>query len=207
MQWIAMLTMLIDHIGAVFFSDQMIWRIIGRISFPIYAYALVQGHLHTSNRLKYLVRLFIIALVSQVPYQMALNPSGLNVVVTLLVAAIALNLLDRITSKVLSIWVIVFFIILMEVFPFDYGAYGLILVLLFRYVSSHDLVYGHLILNVVYMFTNNWILQMFSIVLTMTIIYGPKLWKRVESIRVNKWIWRSFYPVHLGVIAILKWIS
>jgi hypothetical protein len=207
MQWIAMLTMLIDHIGYVFFPAQTLWRVIGRIAFPIYAFGLAKGHLRTSNKFKYVTRLFIIALVSQVPYQLAINPTGINVVGTLFVAVIVLNIMDRISSKILSVGIVVLFGIVMQVLPFDYGAYGLILVLLYRYLSSNELVGAHILLNVMYyLFLNHSILQMASILVTMTLVYGPKLWRRLESMRVNKWIWRSFYPLHLTLIAIWKWV-
>ena len=54
---LAMLTMLIDHIGAVFFpatlliSPNSIWRIIGRLSFPIFAFQLGIGYKHTKNNI------------------------------------------------------------------------------------------------------------------------------------------------------------
>ncbi|MGF7047042.1 hypothetical protein J2T13_001544 [Paenibacillus sp. DS2015] len=204
MQWIAMLTMLIDHIGYIFFADDMTWRMLGRIAFPIYAYALVQGHVHTSNRIRYVSRLFFIALISQIPYQLALNPKGLNVVVTLFMAAGILNILDRCSSKVLSGGLIFLCCIVMDIFPFDYGAYGLLLVLMFRYLSGYRLVAGHFLLNIVYLFYSGWLLQILSILPTMVIVYGPELWRKLESIRVRKWIWRSFYPLHLVILAIVK---
>lgn len=76
MQLIAMLTMLIDHIGYIFFPQDLEWRYIGRIAFPIYCYALVQGHLHTSSKLRYLLRLLAIAVIAQIPYNLALDPEG-----------------------------------------------------------------------------------------------------------------------------------
>ncbi|OAB45963.1 TraX family protein [Paenibacillus glacialis] len=207
MQWIAMLTMLMDHIGYVFFPDEMMWRTIGRLAFPIYTYALVQGYLHTSNQLKYGIRLLIIAILSQLPYELAFDTSRFNVVATLFIAVLVMNILDRISSKILSVGIVLLFGILMQIIPFDYGAYGLVLVLLFKYLSSHELVFAHVFLNVVYLFSNNAILQMYSIVPTLVIVYGPILWTRLESIRVRKWIWRSFYPLHLSLIVIWKWVE
>lgn len=47
MYWLAMLTMLIDHVGLVFFPTDPAWRIAGRLAFPIYAYALYMGYTRT----------------------------------------------------------------------------------------------------------------------------------------------------------------
>lgn len=204
MQWIAMLTMLIDHIGLVFFPHQEIWRIIGRIAFPIYVYALVQGHRYTSSRPKYIIRLAVIAVISQIPYQLALEPEGLNVVITLVAGAIVLYVLERSDSQLLSWMVVVAACALMSEFPFDYGAYGLLLILIFRYAQASWLVPLHLVLNLLFWFLNNWELQMWSVIPTAVIAYGPHVWRKLESIRVSRWVWRSFYPLHLLIIALLR---
>ena len=49
LKMIALVTMLTDHIGAIFYPDMIALRVIGRIAFPIYCFLLVQGFLHTSN--------------------------------------------------------------------------------------------------------------------------------------------------------------
>lgn len=203
MQLIAMITMLIDHIGLLFFPDEMVWRIIGRMAFPIYAYALIQGHIHTSNYRKYAVRLFLIAALSQIPYQLAFDTNGLNVVATLLVSSLAVRLLEAIKPGVLSVLIIVALCVVMEVLPFDYGAYGLLLVLIFKYTGSGKMVAMHLLLNLAYLFTYGWVLQLASIVPTMVIAYGPGVWRKLEAWRMPRWIWRAFYPAHLAVLAVL----
>ncbi|KOP69201.1 conjugal transfer protein TraX [Bacillus sp. FJAT-18019] len=204
MQWIAMLTMLIDHVGLVFFPHQETWRIIGRISFPIYAYALVQGHYYTSSRTRYIIRLAIIGAISQIPYQLALHINGFNVVITLVAGALVLYILERSDSRLLSWMVVVAACALMSEFPFDYGAYGLLLILIFRYAQASWLVPLHIILNLVFWFLNNWELQIWSVIPTAVIAYGPQIWSKLESVRVSRWIWRSFYPLHLALIAILR---
>lgn len=70
---IALITMLVDHIGAIFFPGQMLWRTIGRIAFPIFAWQLTQGFIHTSSRVRYGFRLFLFGIIAQAPY-MFLNP-------------------------------------------------------------------------------------------------------------------------------------
>lgn len=206
MQFIAMITMLMDHIGLMFFPSDPVWRLIGRIAFPIYAYALVQGYIHTSNFKKYAVRLLIIGALSQIPYQLAINHDGLNVVLTLLASLLVLRMLDHIQPGLVSIWIIAGFSILMEVLPFDYGAYGLLLVLIFKYARSTQMLLMHGLLNLVYLLAYGWVIQMVSLVPTLMIVFGPRLWERLEARRMPAWIWRSFYPAHLALLAVIAYV-
>ena len=69
---IASICMLFDHTGAVFTaSTPLFFRWIGRIAFPIYAYMIAQGCKHTNNIDKYLLRLGIFALISEIPFDIA----------------------------------------------------------------------------------------------------------------------------------------
>jgi hypothetical protein len=92
---IAMISMLTDHIAACIIERYMdsagialefmtpngsvnliyiiyfVMRLIGRLAFPIYIFLLVEGFLHTRSRVKYLVRLLIFALVSEIPFDVA----------------------------------------------------------------------------------------------------------------------------------------
>ena len=204
MQLIAMFTMLIDHVGYIFFPNDMTWRYIGRIAFPIYCYGLVQGHIHTSSRIRYLWRLLLIAILAQLPYNLALDPHGLNVVFTLLLSAVVLSVLDRYPNFWFRLIFVVIVCAAMDYFPMDYGAYGLILVLIYRYTQSYWLVLGHFMLNGFYFFYNGWVIQMASILPTLMIAYGPNVWRELEKRRVPRQLWWSFYPGHLIILAIVK---
>ena len=65
---VAMVTMLIDHLGAMVFPEYRVMRIIGRIAFPIYAYCIAVGCVYTRNIAKYMQRLVILALIAQPLY-------------------------------------------------------------------------------------------------------------------------------------------
>ena len=54
---IAMACMLVDHTGAVLFPQYIQLRMIGRLSFPIYCFLLVEGAVHTKNIRRYEIRL------------------------------------------------------------------------------------------------------------------------------------------------------
>ena len=81
----------------------LILRAIGRIAFPIFCFLLVEGFLHTRNVKKYLIRLFIFALVSDVPFDLAFfGEIGLNhqnVFFTLLLGVLALACIDYVKKK------------------------------------------------------------------------------------------------------------
>ncbi|WJH30122.1 conjugal transfer protein TraX [Paenibacillus sp. CC-CFT742] len=204
MQWIAMITMLIDHIGAVFYPQVDELRIIGRIAFPIYAFAVYIGYKHTRNVQKYIWRLFWIAVLSQVPFMVAFNHLSLNVVWTLWSSLLVLLVLDKLPNRLLGIPIVIGAGIIMEITAMDYGMYGLLLVLLFRYFQGPILVLGHVLLTALYIQLHSSSVQMYSVVATLGIAiaqyYGAGF-----RLKGPRWIWRYFYPAHLAIIAIIRW--
>ncbi|MBD2462864.1 TraX family protein [Oscillatoria sp. FACHB-1407] len=89
---IAAATMLIDHIGVVFFPQEYLFRAIGRISFPLFAWLLVQGEAHTRNVWAYALRLLILALLSQPIYMQTFRVEDLNILFLLLIGLGCLRL-------------------------------------------------------------------------------------------------------------------
>ena len=73
---IALLTMMIDHIGVVYqpLFDVSLYRYIGRIAFPIFVFFVAEGCRRTSNIEKYVLRLGAFALISELPFTLALAP-------------------------------------------------------------------------------------------------------------------------------------
>lgn len=64
---IAMLTMLLDHVGQVFFLNMIIFPIVGRLALPLFAWGIVNGYKKTRNFKMYSLRILILAIVSQYP--------------------------------------------------------------------------------------------------------------------------------------------
>lgn len=102
---IAAVTMLIDHFGLLFLDNHhmayMAARGIGRISFPIFAFILVEGFYYTSNRIKHGIILGIFALISEVPYDMMYGSffdlGKQNVIFTLFIGYMMIWALDSIS--------------------------------------------------------------------------------------------------------------
>ncbi len=109
---IAVLSMLIDHTAAVLLEAvlqkggylapegllrflDLAMRAAGRLAFPIFCFFIVEGFLHTSRRGRYALRLFLFALLSELPFDLALSgrlfdPARQNVLFTLLFGLLAL---------------------------------------------------------------------------------------------------------------------
>jgi len=94
---IALITMIVDHVACIFVKNKMLFqamRGVGRLSFPLYAFLIVEGFINTSNRIKYAIRLLVFAVISEVPYDMVfggafVNMSKSNVFFTLLLGLLA----------------------------------------------------------------------------------------------------------------------
>jgi hypothetical protein len=208
-QLAAMITMIIDHVGKVFFPDLAILRIIGRIAFPLYAFGIVQGFVHTRSRRKYLERLAILAAVSQLPFMFGLQVIGINVIGTFVVCLAALMLLERHYTDLTIIGIISAAGLTLNLLPFDYGAYALFLILIYQYMDRAVWVPAHFFLNVlaVIVYGPGWIIEAFSIIPTFFLVYGKQLAGIGKRITVPRWIWRSFYPAHMSLLAIILWIQ
>ncbi|GAB2701084.1 TraX family protein [Paenibacillus thermoaerophilus] len=204
MQPIAMITMLIDHIGALFFPDDVTWRLIGRIAFPIYAYALVAGYRRTRSIPRYMLRLLAIAAAAQLPFSAAFGVWEINAVGTLLVSLCLLALLDRFDKSSYQALLAIAGVLFLETIPFDYGAYGLALVLIYRYAQGGWMLLLHAALDVLFIAWKGWWIQPASLLPTFVLAYWPEGWKAAERARVPSWVWRSFYPAHLAVLAVLR---
>ncbi|MDO7905925.1 TraX family protein [Paenibacillus sp. JX-17] len=206
MHWLAMITMLLDHVGLVFFPQELSWRIVGRIAFPIYAYLLYLGYRHTRSPSGYMRRLLWIAVISQVPYTAGLGIYAPNVVFTLLFSLLVLYALPKLKHWSAQMIFVLISGLIMEWLRMDYGMYGLLLVLIYRYLPGYTLIAGHLGLNVLYAGTVGSWLQHFSLLSTVLIACFQQT-PSVFRLQAPRWLWRSFYPLHLSIIALIRWTA
>lgn len=148
---IAIITMIVDHLTVAFqpfISDNLYFagRLIGRIAFPIFAYQIALGYKKTKNPWKYFLRLMILAVISEVPFDLLIfdtyfNLDYNNVLWTLSAGLLVLILTDELikrisvtnnTLKFLTGLVISFIVgYLCQHLNTDYGIMGVVLIYLF----------------------------------------------------------------------------
>jgi len=157
---IAMFTMVIDHLGNSIFEYTNFMNLIGRIAFPIFAFQISEGYLHTKNLKKYFFRLFLFALISQVPFYLfrTLYTEGfaLNIFFTLLLGLLAIFIYDKIINSdfdisktfentnmlfkyFLGLFIVVIIGIIAELIKVDYGFFGICIIFLFYMFKNNKL--------------------------------------------------------------------
>ncbi|MBO4360940.1 MAG: hypothetical protein J5822_08685 [Eubacteriaceae bacterium] len=104
LKFIAMISMVLDHIGDNFFPAQTWMRIAGRIAMPVFAFCLCEGFCHTHDRIRYLKRMLLFGLISEVPFDLVtsgkiLEFSHQNIMLTFCWAMICLMCAEKILEK------------------------------------------------------------------------------------------------------------
>lgn len=209
---IAIITMTIDHIGSILYPDLTILRIIGRISFPIFAFLLVEGFNYTSNKLKYFLRLLLFAIITQPIYDYAFNNQGLNILFTFSLSFLLLSNLDFIKkiinkySKCIENYLYktifysltyILFALFSLILNVDYQALGVSLVFIFYLSSDIYLSFLLYLLAVILLATN--VIQFYSLLSFIFIyLYNGKKGNNI------KYFFYLFYPLHLLILKMLQ---
>lgn len=129
---IAIISMLFDHTNDVFIGHLSVFNLIGRIAFPLFSFQLVVGYTYTHNIKKYISRMFIFALISQIPYSIFIHIyTGtyfeLNIFFTLATSLICMYILS---SKNINIYLKLIYIsiclIIAYYLNFDYSIFGIL---------------------------------------------------------------------------------
>lgn len=201
---IAIVSMLIDHIGAILFPQYIGFRIIGRIAFPIFAYTLVEGFIYTHDVKKYIFRMGALALLSEIPFDLAnfgkvLEFSHQNVFFTLTMGLIMLLLFVRANNPLERYSTIIVLFLCSEFLHTDYSSMGLLMILCF-YLFRDRTVLKICSIAIVNIFLMGYV-QGFGVLALLPICLhnrkqGPKM----------KGFFYAFYPVHLLLLAAVKMI-
>lgn len=193
---LAMLTMFIDHIGAVLFPQYIVLRLIGRLAFPIYCFLLATGAIYTKNVEKYSARLLLFALISEIPFDLAFfgrvfDRTHQNVFFTLFLGLLGI----MIAKKYPKVWWMSLFMALVADFLCtDYGATGVLYILLFYFLYDrkiYQMLSFALMTQISYAGTTQ-MYCLFSIV--PMLLYNGKRGKNI------KYFFYIFYPLHLLVL-------
>ena len=206
LKWIAVLTMVIDHVGAILFPDQIWMRVIGRVAFPVYAYCLAEGFRYTSDYRRYLGRLALFAILSEIPFDLAFygvpfSFAHQNVFFTLTLGLILLWVLERFREQLLlcaGAFAVLCF--LAQALHMDYGAGGLLMVFAFYLAQQGTSPWiGWGIFVFINLFGYAGGVQWAAILALLPIgLYSGKAGKRKQ--RFFYWI----YPLHLLLLWVIE---
>ena len=219
---IAMVTMLIDHIAAIlmtriYLSGGLSYdsynlilglRLVGRIAFPIYCFLLVEGFTRTRDVRKYLLRMVAFALISEIPFDLALTAKVMNfhyqnVMFTMTIGLIALYGLKMIEEKafskgkqlLLQIVVVALAAGVATLCKTDYSWSGILCICaIYLFKAS----------NVRKMLLGNAALIMASVMEVTALVSAPLVgaYNGKRGMKL-KYFFYAFYPVHLLILHII----
>lgn len=203
---IAAFTMLIDHIGYIFFPDIWIFRIIGRLSFPIFAFMISEGCIYTKNKPLYLFRIFLLAIVCQVPYFFIEKEIYLGILFTFSLSIIAIYAFllfknsekrtKRILTFVLFVFIIAMIYVLNKLVDIDYGFWGCMAPVFAAVFKKHSFNTVSFSVGLIILSVSLGGIQPYCLLaLPFLFLYSGKRGK------VNmKYFFYIFYPLHLALL-------
>lgn len=230
---LAMTFMLCDHLWATIVPGNNWLTCIGRLAYPIFAFMIVEGYFHTSNLKRYIGRLFLFALLSELPFNLIMGsrffyPIHQNVLFTFLIGICLIHLNEK-ARKTKLVWlqivtgigtIILGFVLGLITFV-DYHYAGVFTILAFYFFRGHKwwqllgqalclyyinfeilsgLEYEINLLGQTYYFLQ----QGFALLALIPIwLYNGKQGPYNKTI---KWIYYSFYPVHLLALALIRMV-
>ena len=226
LKWIAVFTMVLSHLaqtnlmynmGEEYWFMADIFVFIGRIAMPIFCFFTVQAIIYTKNYKKYFFRLLAFALVAEVPYDLAFYEKpfysyGQNVIFTILIAAFAIFLIDKLLKRDENIIINIVGIILITIAAMylavllrtDYSSMGVVAIVLI-YLARNNKILSALALMIGFLFEfevwGSVIPISYGFVylaIPLIMLYNGKRGNQ------NKWAFYIFYPAHLLVIYLMK---
>ena len=200
--------MFLDHYHYVVGGSEIL-NVIGRIAFPIFAFTLNEGYVHTRSLKKYLLRLFIFAVSIQMPSILFGYDYPMNIFFTLFLGLLSICIFNlKKMNVILKIILIGFILFFSQKFKLDYGIYGILVIINFNIFRNNKfkILMNFLVLNIYnVIFPKVFDLpdtQLFSLIsLVFIFMYNG------EKGRSMKYFFYLFYPIHFFILEMVKKIS
>ncbi len=202
---LAIIFMTIDHVGILLFPTHKILRAIGRLAFPIFAFQIGVGFKHTHSKEKYILRMFLLTIISQYPFSLFMSAlkvgQSLNVAATFTLALLALYTIDKFKKSWIKYPLLITILCISAYVPMDYGLIGVLIV-----ISLYFLDYSKVIalssffaIILLYCAINNSLFSLPALLAILPILlYNGKKGPNI------KYLFYIFYPLHLLVILLIK---
>ena len=199
--------MFLDHYHYVIGGSEIL-NVIGRIAFPIFAFTLNEGYVHTRSLKKYLLRLFIFAVSIQMPSILFGYDYPMNIFFTLFLGLLSIYIFNlKKMNVILKIILIGFILFFSQKFKLDYGIYGILVIINFNIFRNNKfkILMNFLVLNIYnVIFPKVFDLpdtQLFSLIsLVFIFMYNG------EKGRSMKYFFYLFYPIHFFILEVIKFI-
>jgi hypothetical protein len=229
---IAILLMLSDHIWATYMSFGNWMTYIGRMAFPIFAFQIAEGYLHTSNFKKYALRLLGFAVVTEIPFNLfyssrVFNPYHQNVLFTLLLGLIAIIVIDKMKKKrtakniALSVLWLVLICVASTVGFVDYGFLGVLTVVAFYLLRDFPFAWlaqlaAMVLINIVFFEGLMFNVEIFGRTFEIpsqgfAVLSLVPIWlyagKKGRTSKLMQYGFYAFYPVHMLVLYLIKFTA
>ena len=197
--------MFLDHYHYIIGGSKIL-NVVGRIAFPIFAFTLSEGYVHTRSLKKYLFRLFIFAVSIQMPSVLLGYNYPMNIFFTLFLGLLSIYIFSlKKISIILKIILIGFILFFSQKFKLDYGMYGILLILKFNIFRDYKfkILMNFRVLKIFNMiFPKVFDLpdtQFFSLIsLVFIFMYNG------EKGRSMKYFFYLFYPIHFFILEAIK---
>ncbi|MBQ3276528.1 MAG: hypothetical protein IJH47_05670 [Oscillospiraceae bacterium] len=208
---IAMASMILDHVGDNFFPGQLWMRALGRIAMPIFAFCVAEGFIHTRDRGRYLRRMGVFALVSEIPFDLVtagkvLEFSHQNILVTFFWAILALICYEKILSggrsagrTALGAVVLAGAALASLPLGMDYNLLAVGMIFLFTLLRNKTLPFRNLAVMAYHALLRNVGIYWFGL-----LGFLPLFLYNGKRGRGLKWLFYVFYPGHLLAIYLLR---
>jgi len=205
-KWLAEVLMLIDHIGFMIEAEPM--RIIGRLSFPLFAWVFAQNwkRREPSSSVKHLItRLLLFGIIAQLPYIIFFNKLDLNILISFALVVITFTQIHKAQANK-KLVIMILGLVAAQLWGVSYGWYAVVCPLLMvnlKGKGSRMWWIGWSITNIIYATTSGYLLQIFAVLTPLILIYhNPE--KDRKPTELEKKFFYYFYPLHLAGLAAIR---